>query len=63
MRYCFDFEDLVRSPEAFVTRLYEALGTAAAEDGKIRFKVKSFWDGAHGERRCRNWRKAAYKIG
>ncbi|RWM80954.1 MAG: hypothetical protein EOR81_08335 [Mesorhizobium sp.] len=36
------FEDLIQSPDAFVKSLYDALGIAAAEDGKIRFKVKSF---------------------
>ncbi|TIP77837.1 MAG: sulfotransferase [Mesorhizobium sp.] len=36
------FEDLIQSPDAFVRSLYDALGIAAAEDGKIRFKVKSF---------------------
>jgi Sulfotransferase family len=36
------FEDLVRSPDAFVKSLYDALGIAAAEDGRIWFKVKSF---------------------
>ncbi|RWB36368.1 sulfotransferase [Mesorhizobium sp.] len=36
------FEDLIQSPDAFVRSLYHALGIAAAEDGKIRFKVKSF---------------------
>ena len=36
------FEDLARSPDVFVRSLYDALGIAAAEDGRIRFKVKSF---------------------
>ncbi|TIL62470.1 MAG: sulfotransferase [Mesorhizobium sp.] len=36
------FEDLIQSPDTFVKSLYDALGIAAAEDGRIRFKVKSF---------------------
>ncbi|RWE57037.1 hypothetical protein [Mesorhizobium sp.] len=36
------FEDLIQSPDPFVKSLYDALGIAAAEDGRIRFKVKSF---------------------
>ena len=39
------FEDLVRSPAAFAESLYGALGIAAAEDGRIRFKIKSFGTG------------------
>jgi hypothetical protein len=51
------FEDLIQSPDTFVESLYDALGIAAAEDGWIRFKVKSFGaarkanaDAATGER-------------
>ncbi|MGX9179787.1 hypothetical protein [Mesorhizobium sp. BHbdii] len=36
------FEDLIQSPDTFAKSLYDALGIAAAEDGKIWFKVKSF---------------------
>jgi hypothetical protein len=57
------FEDLARSPNAFAKTIYDALGRAAAEDGKIWLKVKSFGTGAKSERRCSNWRKAAHTIG
>ncbi|TIL95391.1 MAG: sulfotransferase [Mesorhizobium sp.] len=30
------FEDLIQSPDTFVKSLYDALGIAAAEDGRIR---------------------------
>jgi hypothetical protein len=43
------FEDLIHAPDRFARDLYRTLGVPAAEDGTIRFKVKSY-----GEGRMRN---------
>jgi hypothetical protein len=55
-------EDLVRSPEAFVKSLYDALGIAAAEDGRIRFKVKSFGAGRMGNVNAATGEKLRIKL-